>query len=110
MTTTSILSRRSIMTAVATIGAAAAAPALANPATTDFLPAADSKEAMVARAEQIADFLGSRYIREGWLESLTVSAPLSLSKTFGGSILARTGASTSQRCETGCTITGNRIG
>jgi hypothetical protein len=74
MSTTSILSRRSIMTAVATIGAAAAVPALAEQASVEATPLklavnTIDRAGMVARAEQMVDFLGSRYIREGWQES-----------------------------------------
>jgi hypothetical protein len=74
MTTTSTLSRRSIMTAVATIGAAAAVPALAEQVPIETTPsalAADTidRAGMIARAEQIVDLLSNRYIREGWHES-----------------------------------------
>jgi hypothetical protein len=74
MTTTSALSRRSIMTAVATIGAAAAVPALAEQIPIEAAPSGSAvdpfdRAGMIARAEQIVDLLSDRYIREGWHES-----------------------------------------
>lgn len=58
------LSRRALVTS------AAALPALAMPALlptdTAAAPQLDSREAMVARAKQISDLLGTCYIRKGW--------------------------------------------
>jgi hypothetical protein len=68
MTITYTLSRRSIITAVATIGAAAAVPALAEQAPAIAADAID-RAGMVARAEQIVDLLSNRYIRKGWNEA-----------------------------------------
>jgi hypothetical protein len=74
MSTTSTFSRRSIMTAVATIGAVAVVPALAERAPSEATPlelAVDpiDRAGMVTRAEQIVDRLSNCYIREGWHES-----------------------------------------
>jgi hypothetical protein len=62
------LSRRHLVTTAAALPAlalpAAVLPAAALPAAA--APAIDSREAMVIRAQQMVDLLGTCYVREGW--------------------------------------------
>jgi hypothetical protein len=63
------LSRRHLVTTAAALPAlalpAAALPAAALPIAA-AAPAIDSREAMVIRAQQMVDLLGTCYVREGW--------------------------------------------
>jgi hypothetical protein len=65
----STLSRRHLVTTAAALPAlampAAVLPAAALP-TVAAVPAIDSREAMVIRAQQMVDLLGTCYVREGW--------------------------------------------
>jgi hypothetical protein len=52
--------------ALAVPALAASTAAVASPTISAAVPLADSREAMVARAEQIVELLGTCFIRQGW--------------------------------------------